>query len=92
VIGLTASENAARVLAGEGMTEAYNIAKFLGKIKDSDQTRSHVPVHEGNVIVVDEATQVSTDDALRIVQIARSAGAAVVGAFDPEQLGAARPR
>ena len=43
VLGLTASENAARVLAGEGMTETYNIAKFLGKIRDSDETRGHVP-------------------------------------------------
>ncbi|MGH7732712.1 MAG: MobF family relaxase, partial [Gemmatimonadales bacterium] len=87
VIGLAASENAARVLAGEGMTEACNIAKFLGKIKDSDQARPHVPVHEGDVIVVDEATQASTGDVLRIVQIARNAGALVAGTFDPEQLG-----
>ena len=40
VIGLTTSENAARVLAGEGMTETYNIARFLGEVKDSDQTRA----------------------------------------------------
>jgi hypothetical protein len=40
VIGLTTSENAARVLAGEGMTETYNVARFLGKVKDSDQTRA----------------------------------------------------
>ncbi|MGH3184188.1 MAG: ATP-dependent DNA helicase, partial [Streptosporangiaceae bacterium] len=88
VIGLTTSENAARVLAGEGMTETYNIARFLGKLKDSDQIRPHVPVHEGDVVVVDEATQVSTADLLRIMQIAARAGAMIVGTFDPEQLGA----
>ena len=88
VIGLTASENAARVMAGEGMDTAVNIAKFLGKIKDSDRHRDHMPVYAGDVLVVDEATQVSTADALRIVQIARRTGATVIAAFDPEQLGA----
>jgi conjugative relaxase-like TrwC/TraI family protein len=88
VIGLTASENAARVMAGEGMDTAVNIARFLGKIKDSDQTREHMPVYPGDVLVIDEATQVSTADAQRIAQIARRAGAQVIAAFDPEQLGA----
>ena len=68
--------------------ETFNIAQFLGKIKDSDETRGHVPVYPGDVLVVDEATQVSTEDALRIAQIARRCGAMVVGTFDPEQLGA----
>ena len=88
VIGLTLSENAARVLAGEGMTETYNLAQFLGKLKDSAEVRDHVPVHEGDVLVVDEATQVSTADLLRLVQIADRSGAMIVGTFDPEQLGA----
>jgi conjugative relaxase-like TrwC/TraI family protein len=88
VIGLAASENAARVMAGEGLDTAVNIARFLGKIKDSDATRGHMPVYPGDVLVVDEATQVSTADAARIVQIARQSGAQVVAAFDPEQLGA----
>ena len=45
VIGLTASENAVRVMAGEGLTTAVNIARFLGKIKDWDETRGHMPVY-----------------------------------------------
>ena len=93
VIGLTASTNAARVMADEAAQagarmETYNIAQFLGKIKDTDQTRGHVPVYPGDVLVVDEATQVCTEDALRIAQVARQCGAMVVGTFDPEQLGA----
>ena len=93
VIGLTASTNAARVMADEAAKagapmETFNIAQFLGKIKGSDKTRGHVPVYPGDVLVVDEATQVSTEDALRIAQIARRNGAMVIGAFDPEQLGA----
>ena len=47
-----------------------------------------MPVFPGDVLVVDEATQVCTEDALRIAQIARRSGAMVVGTFDPEQLGA----
>ena len=93
VIGLTASTNAARVMADEAAKagapmQTFNIARFLGKIKDSDKTRGHVPVLPGDVLVVDEATQVSTEDVLRIAQIARRNGAMVVGTFDPEQLGA----
>ena len=47
-----------------------------------------MPVYPGDVLVVDEATQVSTEDAQRIAQIARRSGAMVIGTFDPEQLGA----
>jgi conjugative relaxase-like TrwC/TraI family protein len=87
VIGLTASENAARQLAGEGLTSAVNIAKFLGKIKDSAESGGHMPVYAGDVLVVDEATQVSTEDMLRVTQIARRSGAQVIGTGDTEQLG-----
>ena len=92
VIGLTASTNAARVMADEAAKagarmETCNIAQFLGKIKDSDEIRGHIPVYPGDVLVVDEASQVSTEDALHIVQVARRNGALVVGTLDPEQLG-----
>ena len=68
--------------------ETFNIAKFLGKIKDSDETRGHVPVYPGDVLVIDEASQVSTEDMLSIVQVARRCGAMVIEAGDTEQLGA----
>jgi conjugative relaxase-like TrwC/TraI family protein len=93
VIGLTASTNAARVMADEARQagapmETFNIAKFLGKIKDSGETRGHVPVYPGDVLVIDEASQVSTDDMLSIVQVARRCGAVVIEAGDTGQLGA----
>jgi conjugative relaxase-like TrwC/TraI family protein len=93
VIGLTVSTNAARVMAEEAEAAGApmvtrNIAQFLGKIKDSDHTRGHMEVCPGDVLVVDEATQVSTEDALKITQIARRSGAMIVGTFDPAQLGA----
>jgi conjugative relaxase-like TrwC/TraI family protein len=88
VIGLTASENAARVLAGEGLAAAYNIARFLGKVKDSGERRPRAEVGAGDVLVVDEASQASTEDLLAIVQTARRSGATVILAGDTEQLGA----
>ena len=86
VIGLTTSTNAARVLADEGLDAAHNIAHFLGKIKDSDETRGNIPVHRGDVLVVDEASQVSTNDLLRITIIARQVGARVILTGDTAQL------
>ncbi|HVT67216.1 MAG TPA: MobF family relaxase, partial [Trebonia sp.] len=76
VIGLTMSENAARVMAGEGMSEAWNIARFFARRQ---------PVHAGDVLVVDEASQVSTTDLARIVNLAYRAGARVILTGDTEQ-------
>jgi hypothetical protein len=88
VIGLTTSTNAARVLAGEGLTEAYNIAQFLGKVEDSGELRRPVPVHANDVLVIDEATQVSTADMAMILEAARQAGARTAAVGDTQQLGA----
>ena len=91
VIGLTASTNAARVMAAEAEAAGApmitrNIAQFLGKIKDSDRTRGHMEIYPGDVLVVDEASQVSTEDMGRIVEVARRCGAMVVGVGDTGQL------
>ena len=74
VIGLTTSTNAAEVLVGEGLPEAYNIAEFLGKVKDSDELRRPVTVNAGDVLFIDEATQASTADVALVQQAARSVG------------------
>jgi conjugative relaxase-like TrwC/TraI family protein len=87
VIGLTTSTNAARVLASEGLAESYNIAGFLGKTEGSDELRRPIPVHAGDVVVIDEATQVSTADLAMLFETARVAGARVVLAGDTQQLG-----
>jgi conjugative relaxase-like TrwC/TraI family protein len=88
VIGLTTSTNAARVLAGEGLAESYNIAEFLGKVEGSDELRRPVPVHPGDVLVIDEATQVSTADLAMLTEAARQAGARIALVGDTQQLGA----
>ena len=82
VIGLTTSTNAARVLAHEGLAESYNIAEFLGKTEGTDELRRPVPLHRDDVLVLDEASQLSTADLAMITEAARQAGARVIATGD----------
>ena len=79
VIGLTLSENAARVMAAEGLDEAWNITRFFA---------NRVPVGPRDRLVIDEASQVSTVDWARISSLAFQVGARVDGVGDTRQLGA----
>ena len=88
VIGLTTSTNAARVLAHEGLAESYNIAEFLGKTEGSDELRRPVPLHQDDVLVLDEASQLTTADLAMIGEAARQAGARIIATGDTAQLGA----
>ena len=88
VIGLTTSTNAARVLEHEGLAESYNIAEFLGKTEGSDELRRSVPLHQDDVLVLDEASQLSTSDLAMIGEAARQAGARITATGDTRQLGA----
>jgi len=88
VIGLTTSTNASYVLQNEGLAESYNIAQFLGKVKDSDTLRYPVKVNPDDVLVLDEATQASTADFALVQQAARHAGARLHPVGDTCQLGA----
>ena len=88
VIGLATSTNAARVLAHEGLAESYNIAQFLGKTEGSDELRRPVPLHQDDVLVLDEASQLATADLAMIQEAARQAGARVIATGDTAQLGA----
>ena len=88
VIGLTTSTNAARVLQHEGLAESYNIAEFLGKTEGSDELCRPVPLHQGDVLVLDEASQLATADLAMIEEAARQAGARITATGDIAQLGA----
>ncbi len=88
VIGLTTSTNAARVLAHEGLSESYNIAEFLGKVEGSDELRRPVPLHQDDVLVIDEASQLGTADLAMVQEAARQARARIVATGDTAQLGA----
>jgi conjugative relaxase-like TrwC/TraI family protein len=92
VIGLTTSTNAARVLAHEGLAESDNIAEFLGKVEGSDELRRPVPLHRDDVLVLDEASQLSTVDLAMICEAARVAGARIIATGDTRQLGAVEAR
>ena len=86
VIDLTTSTNAARVLQHEGLAESYNIAEFLGKTEGSDELRRPVPLHQDDVLVLDEASQLSTIDLAMIGEAARQAGARIIATGDTAQL------
>jgi len=88
VIGLAASESATRELATAGMDQTHNIANFLGKLEGTGRTRGHLPVHAGDVIVVDEASTTANLDFAAIERIADRNGARMVPVGDPKQLDA----
>jgi hypothetical protein len=70
------------------VTESHNLAAFLGRIKDSDQTRGHLPVRSGDLLVVDEASMVPTKDLAAVEAIATRQGAKILLTGDTEQLSA----
>ena len=86
--GRTVSTNAARVLQHEGLAESYNIAEFLGKTEGSSELRRPVPLHQDDVLVLDEASQLGTADLAMIEEAARHAGARITATGDTAQLGA----
>jgi hypothetical protein len=88
VIGLTTSTNAAHVLAAEGLTGSHSLADFLGRIEGSDRTRGHLLVTPGDLLVVDEASMVSTTDLAAVEDIATRWGAKILLTGDTEQLSA----
>ena len=86
-VGVTLSTNAARVMATEGMTQAVNVARFLGRLKDGG-SRGAMRLTSQDVVVVDEASQVSTEDLAAILAVVRAAGARAILTGDTAQLGA----
>ena len=85
---LATSTNAARVLEHEGLAESYNIAEFLGKTEGTDELRRPVVLHRDDVLVLDEASQLSTADLAMIQEAAWQAGARITATGDTAQLGA----
>src|SRR5699024_3450296 len=79
VIGLTTAQNAAQVLQAEGLDQAKNNARFL---KDGAR------LSQGQLVVVDESSMVTTDHLAQIQQAAEQAGAKILLTGDSEQLSA----
>ena len=86
-MGVTLSTNAARVMAAEGMTQAVNVAQFLGRLEDGG-SRGAMRLTPQDVVVVDEASQVSTEDLAAVLAVVRAAGARAILTGDTAQLGA----
>ena len=86
-VGVTLSTNAARVMATEGMTQAVNVAQFLGRLEDGG-SRGAMRLTPQDVVVVDEASQVSTEDLAAVLAVVRAAGARAILTGDTAQLGA----
>jgi len=83
VLGLTVSQSAAGVLAAEAQVRAENTTKWLYETR-----RGNWRLPDGALVLVDEASMVSTPDLVEIVEQARRAGGKVLLVGDPAQLAA----
>jgi conjugative relaxase-like TrwC/TraI family protein len=93
VLGLATSEAAVRVLQEHGIDRAVNVERFL---RTRELARSGIeprsgrdhPIHirRGDLVIVDEASMVTTGHAEAIVSAARVQGAKLVLAGDDKQL------
>jgi ATP-dependent exoDNAse (exonuclease V) alpha subunit len=86
VVGVTPSQSSRDVLAEAGVPESYNFAQFLGHLKDRRGARGPVKLSSGDLIVMDEASMISSPDFADIIDYAARAGAKVAVALDHQQL------
>ena len=83
VLGLTVSQAAAQVLSAEAQVRGENTAKWLF---ETDRGRWKLP--DGALVLIDEASMVSTTDLVALVDQTRQAGGKVLLIGDPAQLAA----
>ena len=85
VIGITASQSARNTLAAGGI-ESYNSARFLGHLPGWRGAKGHMPVREGTLFAVDEASMMTGPDLAGLIDLAEKHGGKVIVAGDTEQL------
>jgi len=85
VIGITPSQSARNTLAA-GVPVSYNAAQFLGHLPGQRGARGPVQLRSGDLVLVDEASMVTTPDLADVVTQAAAAGAKVILAGDTQQL------
>jgi len=88
VIGLTTSQTAANVLAQAGGTRAHNTAHFLGHTEHQREALAPMAVAPGSLLILDEASMISTPDMAAILAIAHRHDCKVIITGDHEQLAA----
>ena len=84
-IGITTSQSARNTLAA-GVAESYNSAQFLGHLPAHRGARGPVPIQPGTLLVIDEASMMTTLDLADLITLAESAGGKVIAAGDTSQL------
>ena len=85
VIGITPSQSARNTLAA-GVPVSYNAAQFLGHLPGRRGARGPVQLRPGDLVLIDEASMVSTPDLADVIAQAAAAGAKVILAGDTQQL------
>ncbi|HEX6405129.1 MAG TPA: AAA family ATPase [Pseudonocardiaceae bacterium] len=85
VVGITPSQSARNTLAA-GVAESCNTARFLGDLPGERGARGPLPISEGTLLLVDEASMIPTPDPSDLVSLAGARRAKVVLAGDTGQL------
>jgi hypothetical protein len=85
VIGITASQSARNTLAAGGI-ESYNSARFLGHLPGQRGARGPVPIAEGTLLAVDEASMMPGPDLADLITLAETRGGKMILTGDTSQL------
>ena len=85
VIGITASQSARNTLAA-GVPQSYNAAQFLGHLPGRRGARGPVRIGPGTLLVIDEASMISSPDLADLIAYAAARRAKIILAGDTSQL------
>ena len=85
VIGITPSQSARNTLSA-GVPRSYNSAKFLGHLPGRRGARGPIPITSGTLLVVDEASMITSPDLADLIAYAQARGAKIILAGDTSQL------
>ena len=85
MIGITPSQSARNTLAA-GVPVSYNSAQFLGHLPGRRGARGPIPITPGTLLVVDEASMITSPDLADLIAYAQARGAKIILAGDTSQL------
>jgi conjugative relaxase-like TrwC/TraI family protein len=85
VIGITTSQSARNTLAAGGI-ESYNSARFLGHLPAQRGALGHLPIADGTLLAIDEASMMTNPDLADLIDLAEQHNGKVIVAGDTEQL------
>lgn len=86
VVGVTPSQASRNVLRNAGVARVHNFAKFLGHLPKAREALGKMNLAPGTLVLIDEASMLSTPDMEAIVTYAAERGCKVLPAGDQEQL------